>query len=190
MTVVFASVFCFVGWQYFFKEKESVQYLVYDKKRDEKDIDLLLEKNIFWLVHGDGREGIKSLKKTFASGKNKDDFDPSVEVPYFIKVARLGDKTIGFASYFGSDEKKIGRLHILCVDQEYRRLGIGKKLVEDILAFFKDRHYEKVFLYTRPENIRGKALYKKLGFYEVDQENTLERLYEKDPGDVLVCQLV
>lgn len=47
-----------------------------------------------------------------------------------------------------------------------RRMGIGKRLLEGLLAAVRKTHSEVVFLEVRESNLGARALYEKLGFRE------------------------
>lgn len=170
----------------------SVEYLDYKKERDFTDIDNLMEKYKFWLFHGDYKKGECPLYPNFEKLTHVSDFDLHVDVPYGIKVARIDGRSVGFITYYISENKyakadepkKIGRIHLVCVEENYRRLGIAKRLIEDVMNFFKENNCQKAYLVTRPENIRAKGLYYKLGFNEMNnQENNV---FDKNPADVLL----
>lgn len=191
--VVFSmSIFCLVyfGYKCIFTGQGTfpVLYELYNSNRDKIELEILLERNKFWLFHGEAEEGKKRVLESVSLGLHDDDFEKNKKVPYYVQIARVKDKVVGFITFFGSEEKKIGRVHLLAVDGSFRRLGIGEQLILFAIEHFKRHGYEKVFLYTRPENIRAKKLYKKLSFYDVDKED--DTLFEKNPGVMLVRDLV
>lgn len=191
--VVFSvSIFCLVyfGYQYIFfgRGTSPVLYELYNSNRDKIELEILLEQNKFWLFHGEAEEGKKRVLESVSLGLHDDDFEKNKKVPYYVQVARVKDKVVGFVTFFGSEEKKIGRVHLLAVDGSCRRLGIAEQLILFAIEHFKRHGYEKVFLYTRPENIRAKKLYKKLSFYEIDKKE--DNLFEKNPGDLLIMDLL
>jgi ribosomal-protein-alanine N-acetyltransferase len=62
-----------------------------------------------------------------------------------------------------------GEAHILnlCVDKEFRKLGYGDRLLEDILDRAKGAGVKQVFLEVRPSNIEALSLYRKKGFRQI-----------------------
>lgn len=166
---------------------DVVSYGLYQEQRDLAELEVLLEQNKFWLFHGDAEEAKKKILESVISGLHDDDFEKDAKVHYYVHVARVKNKMVGFVTFFGSEEKKIGRVHLLAVDCAYRRLGIGEQLIEFAIEHFKRLGFNKIFLYTRPENIRAKKLYKKLCFYELERDEN--RLFDKNPGDVLMLDL-
>ncbi|MBT3298015.1 GNAT family N-acetyltransferase [archaeon] len=61
-------------------------------------------------------------------------------------------------------EKFKGHLFNLYVKPDYRKKGIGKKLILKILHWFKKNKIKEIELYTKADNIKAQSLYKKNGF--------------------------
>jgi aminoglycoside 6'-N-acetyltransferase I len=82
-------------------------------------------------------------------------------------VAFDGEAPVGFA--FGYElPRRHGRpsmffVYELGVDEPYRRRGIGRRLMEELLA-----GYEEAFVLTEPDNVAANALYASLGGTRVD----------------------
>ncbi len=185
--IFFIFLIVVFSYQYFFRSSSVVfTYGMYEEK-DFLRFSELLDANRFWLFHGDSDLGKKKIVESVFSGFHEDDFNKENKVPYYVYVARLNGNVVGFISFFGSDERKIGRVHLLVVSSEYRRLGLAERLMSFVVNYFSDRGYTKIFLYTRPENIRAKKLYKKMSFYEIDGGDI--DFFERNPGDLLVCDL-
>lgn len=188
--IFFLIFFCF-SYRYisFSRAENVVLYEKYIDGKDDEALDIILERNKFWLFHDHAEESKKKILENIVSGRQQDDFNSRARVPYYTRVARVNDKVVGFITYFGSDEKKIGRIHLLAVDSDFRRLGVAQNLVQFALEYFRSKGYTKVFLYTRPENVRAKKLYKKMSFYEVDQGDNVHFLFDQNPGDILAIDL-
>lgn len=62
-----------------------------------------------------------------------------------------------------------GEAHILnlCVDSDYRKLGYGDLLLEELLDRAKDVAVKQVFLEVRPSNVAAISLYQKKGFRQI-----------------------
>ena len=62
-----------------------------------------------------------------------------------------------------------GEAHILnlCVDKEFRKLGYGDRLLENILDRANGAGVKQVFLEVRPSNIEALSLYRKKGFRQI-----------------------
>lgn len=84
-------------------------------------------------------------------------------------IARSGKTIVGFIigiTYY-EDSLLIG--HILTIDvlPEYRRRGIGAKLLSEIEKIFIERGVLKCRLEVREDNTAAIALYKKFGYLKV-----------------------
>lgn len=62
-----------------------------------------------------------------------------------------------------------GEAHILnlCVDPDYRKLGYGERLLDEILARARHAEVREVFLEVRPSNESAFGLYLKKGFKQI-----------------------
>ena len=77
-----------------------------------------------------------------------------------------------------------GELHILnvAVHPDWRRRGIGRCLVEHVIAEARRAKAEKAFLEVRRHNVPAIGLYESLGFYEIG----VRRNYYGSGEDALV----
>ncbi len=99
--------------------------------------------------------------------------------PYVVVSKKLA-KVIGYIIFWRiGDEAQIANV---AVHPDYRRKGIGKKVVEKILSLLMREEVRFVILEVRPSNTVARALYHKLGFevigvregyYRDPQENAL-----------------
>ena len=62
-----------------------------------------------------------------------------------------------------------GEAHILnlCIDPSFRSLGLGQKLLDELLSRARDAEVGQVFLEVRPSNVTAIALYRKKGFHKI-----------------------
>ncbi|MCD6107697.1 MAG: ribosomal protein S18-alanine N-acetyltransferase [Caldisericaceae bacterium] len=77
-------------------------------------------------------------------------------------VAKFLNKIIGFFGVWIEPEK----LHIIniAVHPDYRRRGVGRKMIEFVIKLAKKKQKKEVYLEVRETNIAGQELYKQLGF--------------------------
>ena len=59
-------------------------------------------------------------------------------------------------------------LHI-DIDPDYQRMGIGHRLMDALLAHYKNQGVKGVMLGVDPNNTKGVSFYKKYGFVPLDQ---------------------
>ena len=67
----------------------------------------------------------------------------------------------------------------VAVDEAFRRKGIAKALVMEMLLAAKNGGVQSIFLEVRPSNAAARALYKGLGFLETG----IRRGYYQDNGE-------
>jgi ribosomal-protein-alanine N-acetyltransferase len=82
--------------------------------------------------------------------------------PEGFLVAKLGGEIVGYA--VGEKDKDSGLIVSVAVKKEWRRRGIGKKLIEKLLENFKKEGMKIVFLHVREENREAINFYQALGF--------------------------
>ncbi len=96
--------------------------------------------------------------------------------PEGIFLAKEKDKVVGFvagdANWFSKRAKKhVGAIHEIVVLPEYQGKGIGKRLMETVINYFKEKGLNTAELWVGDENFRAREFYKKLGFKEEGQFN-------------------
>ena len=79
-------------------------------------------------------------------------------------VAEAGGKVIGYITTTIAETKGQGRIPDLAVDAEWRGHGIGRRLLEHALAFFRERGLAIARIETLSHNAVGSHLYPDLGF--------------------------
>ena len=77
-------------------------------------------------------------------------------------VATENDKIIG--SIQGATDYKRGYIHHLIVHEDYRKKGIGKKLVSLVIKVLKKLKLSDVVILINNKNKSVKSFYKKIGF--------------------------
>jgi ribosomal-protein-alanine N-acetyltransferase len=82
--------------------------------------------------------------------------------PEGFLVAKLSGEIVGYA--IGEKGKDSGLIISVAVKKEWRRRGIGIKLIEKLLENFKKEGMRIVFLHVREENKEAINFYQALGF--------------------------
>ena len=114
--------------------------------------------------------------------------DEFVDIERFLKrnpessaVAFDGERLIG-AVLCGHDGRR-GFLHHLAVDPEYRRMGIGRNLVDICLASLQSQGIEKCHLFIRKDNVSGLEFWKASGWAERITLTMASRTLDPDSPD-------
>ena len=92
-------------------------------------------------------------------------FGDCLRVGYSCWVFSLDRRVIGY----GVMSVAAGESHILnvCVDREFRRLGLGRKMMHRLLNIARQKGADTAFLEVRPSNRAALDLYQSLGFNEI-----------------------
>jgi ribosomal-protein-alanine N-acetyltransferase len=102
-------------------------------------------------------------------------------VAFIIVVRTAGTAVAGYCSYrLVADELQINNV---AVRPEYRRLGMGRALVEAAVAHGRRGGARTAVLEVRRSNTGAQALYLRLGFRQVGQR---PRYYEHAEEDALI----
>jgi len=82
--------------------------------------------------------------------------------PEGFLVAKIGNECVGYA--IGEKNNNFGVIISIALKKEWRRKGIGKRMVEKLLENFKKEGINIVFLHVREENKEAINFYQTLGF--------------------------
>ena len=85
-----------------------------------------------------------------------------------------------------------GEAHILniCTDPNYRSMGYGERLLDELLFRARSTSVREIFLEVRPSNIHALALYKKKDFHKVANRPAYYQASKgREDADVLVKKL-
>lgn len=99
-------------------------------------------------------------------------------------VAEADDRIIGYAvAWSVLDQAELGNV---AVARAWRKQGIGRSLVEEILRRVAGRGVQEVFLEVRPSNPDAQRLYRNMGFRLVGRRTNY---YQQPTEDALVMRL-
>lgn len=85
-------------------------------------------------------------------------------------VAEYEGAVIAFATTRINRKNSVGTIPDMAVDEEYRGKGIGRKLIEHCLQYFRDQQLTLARIETLDQNPIGRHLYPDLGFEEVARQ--------------------
>ncbi len=79
-----------------------------------------------------------------------------------------------------------GEILNIAVKIEYRKQGVGEKLMQEIIDFLRLEKKENVFLEVRKSNLPAQSLYQKLGFVKIGERKN----YYENTEDAIVMSKV
>lgn len=80
---------------------------------------------------------------------------------------RLG-QTVGSA-FVTATTKETAQLRLLYVEPNVRRLGIGRRLVDECIGFARNAGYRRLSLWKQREQVAAQHVYERAGFHLVDE---------------------
>ena len=114
------------------------------------------------------------FKSTLSSNRNALDTDMIDEALHFwtdkpnvFLVAKIRHQVVGCIAYKKIAEDTV-EMYRASVDEDFRGLKIGEKLVNELLNYAKSDGYQKMYLITGCAQVPAIKLYQKLGFQFVE----------------------
>jgi [ribosomal protein S18]-alanine N-acetyltransferase len=125
-------------------------------------------------------------QKSYAFPWSENIFRDCLRVGYTCRALDLAGQIIGY----GVMSLGAGEAHVLnvCVRDEFRTLGFGRRLLEHLLERAAAAGVNEAFLEVRPSNLAAIRLYQRLGFEQIG----IRRGYYQAPDgreDAIVLKL-
>ena len=89
-------------------------------------------------------------------------------VPDLFLIAEMGSTVVGYAigEVERSGGEKIGHVMNIAVATDWRRKGLGGKLLDELERRFKEKDADSAYLEVRASNAPAQSLYRKRGYKE------------------------
>jgi N6-L-threonylcarbamoyladenine synthase len=100
-------------------------------------------------------------------------------------VAHSGAQLVGYAGLSAVPAMFSADIQTIAVAPEFRRAGLGRQLVGELMAIAKRQGAEQVLLEVRADNPGARALYESFGFEEIDLRRGY---YQPDGVDAVVMR--
>jgi ribosomal-protein-alanine N-acetyltransferase len=104
-----------------------------------------------------------------------DELEHQFSIPLVVKIAQ---KIVGYACLWHVDDQL--EIANFAVSPEFRRKGIGRTLMENVLGEAEKRACISVILSVRKSNLAARNLYAAFGFVEVGRRKRYYRLPIED----------
>jgi ribosomal-protein-alanine N-acetyltransferase len=95
----------------------------------------------------------------------------------FVVVHSHQEKIIGYIIFWLMEEK--AQISNFAIHPDFRRLGVGEKVLTRIIAQIRKYGAKSVILEVRPSNFAARRLYEKYGFKSLG----IRKDYYRDPGE-------
>lgn len=141
--------------------------------KDANEVAVLLA--AYWKERGMGEYDTKWAMQYLKEGHGKE-----VKSDEFF-ACKENDKVIGTVSLI-ADISGVAEIRDMVVKKEYRGKGYGKKMLDDIIHFAKERKIRKLFALTKIEN-----LFKSSGF---EKEGILKSHFAKGEDLVIMSKFL
>lgn len=104
-------------------------------------------------------------QKSYAFPWSENIFRDCLRVGYTCRAMDLAGQIVGYAVM----SLGAGEAHILnvCVREEFRGVGLGKRLLEHLMERATAAGVNEAFLEVRPSNLSAIRLYERLGFEQI-----------------------
>lgn len=127
-----------------------------------------------WVIHAHGRlyfeeygwdERFEALVAGIAADFVKN-FDSERERCW---IAEMNGEPVG-SVFVVKQSRTVAKLRLLIVEPKARGRGLGKRLVEECIAFARARGYRKLVLWTQSNLAAARKIYARTGFQRVKQQ--------------------
>lgn len=160
LLLIFIGYFAF---KFINKKKDIIKIDFFDRKLHAEGIEKIFLDCKYWVVYDIPNY---SIEERMFSQKVNIDFEKNIFADLSIKVATYKNRVVGFVTYYVHNE--VGTIQIIAVDKNSRRMGIGKKLMEEAINDLMKKNIKIIHLITRKDDISAQCLYKKMGFEEIN----------------------
>ena len=128
------------------------------------------------------REIARLEAENFSDAWSEESLGSTFEYDYnHLLVEEMDGRVVGYIIY--ADIQGDAELLRIAVDKRYRRMGIGNKLMKDMISELVDAGTDRISLEVRAHNLPAIALYKKYGFEEIFVR---ENYYHNPDDDALI----
>ncbi|MBP3344920.1 MAG: GNAT family N-acetyltransferase [Clostridia bacterium] len=168
--------------------------IIIEKAKKEQSFDILTVNKAAWYQAYKGIIDDQEMDEHFQERFSEDGikrFENYVEKckNFYVAIDRETAKIVGYIDFgmckWDENYKEFGEVYAVYVFPELQRLGIGKKLLDFALNYFKEKEVSKVLLTTFQKNFIGLSFYKKNNFY-VEKEFPKGTWHDNSVDEILL----
>lgn len=167
-SLTFATIFILcgslLGFWWITQAKDEFKIVPFVYERDAQDIFDMFDKNWYWLMPTP-KETYSPHYLPYVFKYRAPSALPMNRGLLQVHVIRQNNKVIAFTAFY-KKSKTVGQLLFVAVDSEFRKKGLGEKLVAFALDALKKQDIETITLITRTDNLSAQRLYTRSGFQE------------------------
>jgi ribosomal-protein-alanine N-acetyltransferase len=104
-------------------------------------------------------------------GQFKEEFAAIPRNRYYLVAQNEKNEIVGYAGAFSPDLGLDADVLTLTVAPEYRRQGIGRALLDQLITWAKMRNAQAIFLEVREGNVEASPLYEAAGFEPISMRS-------------------
>ncbi len=139
---------------------------------------------IRWMIRRDMQSVLDIERQSFEFAWSEDDFIRCLRQRNCIgMVAERNEEIVGFMIY----ELHKNRLHVLnfAVHEDYRRSGVGRGMIEKLVAKLALQRRNRIMLEVRESNLAAQLFFRAIGFRAI---SVLRDFYEDTTEDAYLMQ--
>lgn len=172
------GIWGFLGTSGFHKNVNGIR--LYNSATDKQAIHKMFADDWYWMVSDYTIERSNSKDYVNFMLDNKSSVQWEKRNDLTLKVCEDDGKVVGFSATY-KKSSIVGHILFIVVDQDARKKGYAKALVNDALEYFFAQGCVKVSLDTRTGNKRARSLYSSLGFQLLEEdEDYVHFVFYKD----------
>ncbi|MCX6428638.1 MAG: ribosomal protein S18-alanine N-acetyltransferase [Actinobacteria bacterium] len=105
----------------------------------------------------------------WSAGQFKEEIAGVPRNRYYIVATNSKSEIVGYAGVFASDVGVAADIHTLTVSPDYRKRGIGRAMLNQLIAWAITRQSTSIFLEMREDNAEANPLYLSAGFVPISR---------------------
>ena len=152
-------------------------------------MELIMELKFEYLNENDLKETYELCLKSFGDSPSFEEIKSTYELcrndpHYHFIVGKADGKVVAYTTVIifhnlFDGKSPIATLWYVCVDKDYRRRGIAKKMFAEIERIANEQHCEIIYFTSLQDNHGAHAFYRAVGYSDEKEKAFVKYLYEE-----------